>query len=75
MALEGSGWRPGTCRDRRSPIASSGPRPGQRDALLVDAEQLAELPARDRRAAPRPVQLRPEVRRQRDPRDGHSGVG
>jgi hypothetical protein len=53
------------------PIASSGPRPGR--ALLVDAEQLAEVPARDRRAGP--GQLRPELDRQRDPRDGPVGLG
>jgi hypothetical protein len=31
-------------------------------ALLVDAEQLAELPTRDPRAAPLPIQLCLEVR-------------
>jgi hypothetical protein len=34
-------------------MADPGPRPGRRVALLVDAEQLAELPARDPRAARR----------------------
>jgi hypothetical protein len=76
MALEGSGWRPGTCREPAEPVASpGGGRPGRRVALRVDAEQLAELPARDPRAAPRPGQLRPDVRRQLDPRDGPVGFG
>jgi hypothetical protein len=53
MTLEGSGWRLGACRDPAEPVASLGPGPGRRVALLVDAEQLAELPARDPRPAPR----------------------
>ena len=60
---EGSEWRPGACSGRRSARAGAGPRPGRRMALVVNAEQLAELPARDPRAAPRPGPLRPDVRR------------
>jgi hypothetical protein len=65
MALEGLWMSPGACRDAAAPppIAKSGATPGRRVTLLVDAEPLAELPARDPRAAPRPGQLRPDVDR------------
>jgi hypothetical protein len=46
MALEGSGWRPGACRDpAEPPQPARAQRPGRHVALLVDAGQLAELPA------------------------------
>jgi len=48
---------------RQRPIASPGSTPSRRVVLLVEAEQRAELPARDPRAGPRPGQLRPDVRR------------
>ena len=64
---------PGACRDQRSPHSQPGP--GRRVALLVDARQQAELPARNSRAAPRPGQRRLNVRWQRDPRDGPVGFG
>ncbi|HEX3473482.1 MAG TPA: hypothetical protein VHT91_00500 [Kofleriaceae bacterium] len=61
MALEGSGWRPGACRDPAEP--DSQPRPEARPAhgVAVGAEQLADLPLEI--PAPRPGQLRPAVRR------------
>ena len=64
---------PGACRDQRSPHSQPGP--GRRVALLVDARQQAELPARNSRAAPRPGQRRLNVRWRRDPRDGPVGFG
>jgi hypothetical protein len=60
MALEGSGWRPGACRDPAEPHSQLGPEARPARGVLVEAEQLAELSARDPRAAQRPIQLRPE---------------
>jgi hypothetical protein len=50
------------------PHSQIGPEAGRRVALLVDAEPLGELPARDPRAAPRPVTGRPAISR------GHGAV-
>ena len=57
MTREGSEWLPGACGGPSGAGRQLGPKPGRRVALLVDAEPLAELPTRDLRAAPHPVQL------------------
>ena len=73
MALEGWGWRPGDCWDPAELQASPGPEARPARGVRVDAERLAERPAGDR--APGRGQLRPDVRRQLDPRDGPVGLG
>jgi hypothetical protein len=54
---------PGSLPGHGGAHSQPGPRTSRRVALLLDPEQLAELPARDPRAARGPGQLRPDVHR------------
>ncbi len=73
MALEGWDGARGTAGIRRSSKPAPGPRPGRRVACgsMLSGWQNCPLEIR----APGRGQLRPDVRRQLDPRDGPVGLG